>query len=84
MKVEICMKYMNGLSRQIHDDTETINDLKFTVNRVENDCLRNKMVLEKDVDHFRGVVNGLSRKVARDKDLHKEKLSPHISDRSYR
>ena len=59
--MEICVKLIN--SNAGNNDkglTDKINELTFNFNQLENDCQRNRMMLEKDIDALTSMVKDSS------------------------
>lgn len=55
--MEICVKLINNNS--LNSDrglTDRVNELTFNLNQLENDCKRNRMMLEKDIDALTSVI----------------------------
>ena len=59
-KMEICVRLINSNAGEVSERErglgDRVNELAFTVNQLENECRRNKMMHEKDIDRLTSVL----------------------------
>jgi len=73
-KIDICMSYfkssVQGINKGSSSPTnvsttmmqEQLHNMTLTMNKVESDCTRNKMIMENKMDQIINYVNSIKRK----------------------
>jgi hypothetical protein len=55
-KMEICVRLINSAAQSDKPSHERMSEMAFNLNQLENECRRNRMMFEKDIDNLTALV----------------------------